>query len=694
MNNSLSPVTTAEVDRLFAIMPGTEATRVLSFADALAVFAAAKDKKAAAKAMAARLLPLGYAGLSLKSLYRKLELFRAEGVWSLVPAKYRREDVAGVAANADFIAHWQGLVLANRRKMRPAWRRLIKDFSAGASIPGVGTWRELYMRERGYLPAQGEPCPWSERNPPPGWSLRNLLKFAPDSFSLAAARRGMAEAKSRFGLTVRKTRVGLACCRVVEVDDMWYEHAVMYPGNREPQRVVEFAALDVLTGHVICHLAKPIREREDGTRETLLSAWAKYVYHYVLCVSGIPPEGCVIKGERGTAKSDAEFAAALATANAWREASGLGPISFDAGALLNAPLAKGLFNGAAKGNPRNKPHVEQMHATLKNALGHVLGEIGGGRGVQPEETAAMAAEAKRLALVAAAAGLPVEAVKTPFLSWADFSAAIQEAHADIDLRQDHSLEGWEECGFTAGEFRLKSEASFRAMPRMADLPPDQAGAIAALVKAGLAEWRERRLSPREAWEKSRAALKPLPEYLSPLVLGASLAAVAKVGANMKFRYKDPNIGVALEVAAVAGGNLLERGREYRLWVNPLDGSRAYVCDLQGRFLGVAKVLQAVRADASPEELAAQLGLRQKVLAAETRRLAPLAAKRLREANDRAAHNLAALGLPDPAEAAGTAPAPSVSPREAAETLALLSEGPATVPSVPSAASLDDIFGSL
>lgn len=653
----LLPVpTTAELDRLFASMPGREASRVIAFKNALVVFGAAKDKAAAARAMAARLAPLGYAGLSLKSLYRKLATYRAEGIWGLVPPKYKKENTAGIAANAAFVEYWQTLCLENRRKVRPAWRRLLRDFAAGADIPGIGTWREMYLEEHGYLPAQGEPCPWSTHNPPPGWSLRNLSQFAPDSFSLLAARRGMAAAKSAFGLTVRKTRVGLPCCRLVEVDDMWYEQAVMYEGNREPQRVVEFAAVDVLTGHVVCHLAKPIRERADGTKETLRSAWAKYVYHYVLCVSGIPPEGCTILGERGTARSDAEFEAALLTVNEYRKAVGLGPVEFKAGSLLNAPLARGLHDGAPKGNPRNKPHAEQMHATLKNELGHILGEIGGGRGLQPEETAAMAKEASRLALVARAAGLPAESLKTPFLSWTDFSCCIEEAHRNIDMRTDHDLEGWAECGFLGGEFRLKAEASWRSVPRLSDMSPAEAGAITALAEAGIAEYRERRLSPREAWAKSKSILQPLPESLSPAILGSELAATARVNANMQLCYKDPNIGVKLTVAAVAGGHLLVRGREYRVWVNPLDGGKAHVCDLEGHYLGTATVLQAVRADASPEELAAQLGQRQKILAAEARRLAPIAAKRLREANARAAHNLSALGLPDSVAAAPAVPA--------------------------------------
>lgn len=642
-------VTSAEMDRLFASMPGDAATRVLSFVDALAVFAAAADKKAAARSMAARLSPLGYRGLTLKSLYRKLDDFRREGVWSLVPAKYRREDVRGVAANEAFIAHWHGLVLENRRKMKPAWRRLVREFCAGAAVPGVGTWRELYLGVRGHLPSVGEPCPWCERNPPPGWSFRNLAKFAPDRFALAAARRGMAEAKSAFGLTVRKTRVGLACCRVVEVDDMWYEHAVVYAGNSRPQRVVEFAAMDRLTGHVVWHLAKPIREKADGTRETLKGAWAKYIYHAILCVSGIPKEGCIIQGERGTTTSDAELDRALGLVNAWRGAQGLGPVEFRQGSLANEPLAKGLADGAAKGNPRHKGMIEEMHAILKNEMGHVLGEVGGGRGVQPEETGALVAEARRLVEMAGARGIPAERMATPFLPWPAFARAADEAHRLIDERQDHALEGWEECGFTAGEFRLRGEAGWRSVPPMAAMRPEEAGAVAALVKSGAGEYRERRLSPREAWERSKGELATVPAYLAPAILGEELGCVAKVRDDLKLVYRDANIGTRLEVAAAVEGGVLSRGVEYRVWVNPLDGGRAYVCDMQGRFLGVAKVLQAVRADASPEDLAEQLGIRQRMLAEERRRLEPIVRRRRAAANARAAANIAALGLGDPVE---------------------------------------------
>jgi len=179
------------------------------------------------------------------------------------------------------------------------------------------------------------------------------------------------------------------------------------------------------------------------------------------------------------------------------------------------------------------------------------------------------------------------------------------------------------------------------------MSPEERGAVAGLLRCGY-EFREVPLSPAEAWEKSRGALRPLPGYLAPAVLGAALRCTAKVRQDLQFRYRDPNAGQEFTVEARAGGELLPRGAEYHLWVNPLDAGRAYVADTDGRYVGEARVVRAVRADAPPEELAEQLAMRRRAIADERRRLAPLARRRLEAANGRAAANLAALGLEDPA----------------------------------------------
>ena len=651
-------ISKVEIDSLLKLLPSDEAQRTLSLIDALKVFDRSSDKKRCAVEIAARLAPLGYKGLSLKSLYRKLDQFRAVGVWACVDRRVaRRVTAQGLAVNGALVDEWHARVLSNRRKVKPAWRGLLKDLAAGVAIPGVGTWHDLYFSFYGYRPAEGEPCPWSERNPPPGWSLRNLMHLKPEKFALKAAQVGMGAAKIDFLPAVRLTRVGLLPCQVVEVDDMWYEHMVVFGGNAKPQRVVEFAAMDRLTGHVVCHLAKPVVEAEDGTRKTLKSAWVRYLYHYLLCVVGVPAGGCVIKGEHGTAAQDETFASALAAINAVREGDGKKPVVFRAGSIVTEPVAKGLPDVQHHGNPRHKGMIEQMHATLKNyADALVFGNVGGGRGVQPEETVGMVREDS--ALVAMAALTTNHEPRTTnhelrfnFPTWGEFARAADEAHRQMDERTDHALEGWEECGFTVGELKVAGMPHWTAIPRMAALPAERAAQVRALVASGAAEYRERRMSPAEAWAAATRdhALETVSPGFAPMILGKELAHVGTVGDKLTVTVRDAETGERYVVSAVIDGKPLARGAKVQVWVNPMDSGKAYVADEQGRFLGVSSTLQAVRADASADvpELQRQLGMRSAALAEGRRRLAPVVRRRLAARNAAAAHNLAALGVSDP-----------------------------------------------
>ncbi len=661
MNELTRTAAAADCERLFELVPSDKAGALMELAAALKLFEEAPDKAAAAKEIAVRFAGR-VEGLSLKSLYRKAARLRAAdgSILSLVDARAlgRKKE-----ANPEFTAHWHALVLANRRKMRPAWSALIRQFRKGDPIPGVGTWRDLYLKTWGVQPAEGEPCPWDERTPPPGWSYCSLARLAPKKATRLAASIGPAAALLQYGFTVRKTRVGLQCCQVIEVDDMWYEHKVLFKGNRLPQRVVEFAAQDRLTGHVVCNLMKVNRERPDGSLETMKSVWARYVYHYCLCVSGIPAAGCIFDGEHGTMSEDETFSDALAKINAYRQAVGLGPVAFRAGAIQPRALAKGLPQGPAKGNPRHKGMIEGYHALLKNEVGDIIGEVGGGRDLEPEAAVGMVAESRRLTdlcnvLEAARPGISLR-LRHPFLRFDDFAVAAAEAHRRLDMRTRHDLEGWEDCGFTVNEIRFGGSPHWQSVRPEAAMTPQQAAGFRALVASGAVEVRTRRMSPAEAWAASRSQLSPLPPFFAPMILGDELSASARVSDALHLAVRSPDTGEVSAVAAFANNRPLERGRTYRVWINPLDPQKAYVADLQGNFLGTAPVLQAARADADADipELQRQLGLRSKALADERRRLAPHIRSQLRRRNQDATANLAALGLADPT-AAATFPLPS------------------------------------
>ena len=60
---------------------------------------------------------------------------------------------------------------------------------------------------------------------------------------------------------VVRTRIGLKRCQVLQIDDMWDNTKVMFKTNRYGERVIELSVVDVLTGKIVCYLAKPIIRR-------------------------------------------------------------------------------------------------------------------------------------------------------------------------------------------------------------------------------------------------------------------------------------------------------------------------------------------------------------------------------------------------------------------------------------------------
>ena len=136
-----------------------------------------------------------------------------------------------------------------------------------------------------------------------------------------------------------------------------------------------------------------------------------------------------------------------------------------------------------------------------------------------------------------------------------------------------------------------------------------------------------------------------------MILGKELAHVGTVGDKLNVTVRDAETGEKYIVAAIIDGRPLPRGEKVHVWINPMDCGKAYICDLQGRFLGIAKVQPPVRADAdaSVEQLQEQLGARSAALADAKQKLEPLVKARLKERNEAAAANLGALGVEDPVE---------------------------------------------
>ena len=549
--------------------------------------------------------------------------------------------------NRELVEYWHTLVLENGRASAPAWHDLIRRLRAGQSIPGVGTWRNLWAAEHGgIMPAVDARCPYSHSNPPRGWSMRTFARIKPDKFALLAARKGMGAALTAAAPMVQRTRVGLAPCQCVQIDDMWHEVKVAYLGNRHAQRVVELKAQDVLTGKVLCHLLVPVREGEDGARQTLRARWVRYLIDYVLTEVGIPAAGCTIMGERGTATLDAELTAALGAISD-------GAVRFRAGGLITGPLAQGLPGGQPKGNPRFKGLVEQGHRIIKDLLGVVQGNVGGGRGVEPEAAYGMTRLDEQLrkiadALEAERPGIS-RRLRMPFIPLDDFAELVNQAYDIMNGRTAHEMEGWEQCGFVAGELLMPGGAGWVPAESIFRESETVRTAIMSLVDSGAIQYRQRRLSPAEAFASRSGELHRLDRFASRVILGDALAVRGRVSDRLQIAVKSDDGSIDVTVSAVlADGRTIERGSEVMVWFNPLIPDHVQIADGSGRHLGETQIITPARTD---DDLAIQrqLGTRQRAIAAELRRLAPTIRRRQRAANEAARINAIEILGYDPAE---------------------------------------------
>lgn len=628
-------------------LPYKEAVAVKSLLSAMVEFYTAPDKAVAAQRISSRLEPMGVRGLSLKTLYRKAQAVALYGWRGAVDGRtLRKLEKAGLGGNREFVDYWHTLVAGNQRKTAPAYRRLIESIARGETIPGIGTWKDIWQSEHeGQTP--GTECPYRiDGETPPNMSYSAMRRLAPSAFGIKASRVGLMAATTDFIPDVLRSRIGLKRCGVLQIDDMWDNAKVMFSRNRYGEVVVELSAVDVVTGKIICYLAKPIVRRDDETRQVIRSTWTRYLIAHICCNLGIP-DRMLIMGEHGTASVDTQFAAALG------EVSN-GAITFGAGGILAQPLAKGLYEGRHKGNPKYKGLIECLHSLKQNEMADIKGQIGSRDSLGNEPETVYGMDKTELALATAVAALEssrpgiMGRLAWPWMPWEDYSAAKAAAYDAVNRRTWHEMEGWAECGHIVGEWRPQAGMAWMPMSAL-DAMGEAAPAMRRVIEGNRDLFRTRQMSPEEAWNSRAGEVKTLGDWAMPILLGRELAQVCEVSPKLEMDFRDASTMRRHTVAALIGGMPLSRGQSYQVWVNPCYCAKAYVCDLQGRFLGVAKVSQAGMYD-DIEALERSLGIRQQAIAAEVKALRPVARQRLRQANADAERNARELLGYDPAAA--------------------------------------------
>lgn len=688
----------ASADRLWARL-GDEERRVVCAWEAIGRrLEGAKDKQ-----RELRLIRTDYAGLlrglSKGTIYRKLAALRAEGPAGVLGSAARRRlgQSGRTALPAAFVLAWRRRCTGNNRgKVLTCWNDLMTELvKKDVVIPGYGTdWRGIWLGEHPgcVVPAR---CPYAvdhRRNAHPrGWSYRNLKSLAPEPDVQRAANLGVAAGRAYLP-SLPHTRYGLGVMEVITMDDVWHDVEVLFlQGQGVPthERPVEVGVLDVLTG---CHVAWqvwPVRRREDGTREMVDWTVQRYIQAQLFCGIGVSPKGLTELLEHGTAGLSDDEAKRINVILArylpppeGRE----GWLSVLRSTTTGAPILKGLYCERACGNPRHKAMLESSWNLLHNALASLPGATGKDRDHAPADAEGLRREDRALMDIvndvakACPAALDIlRQAEFHAVSFSRFKDALLAVKERINRRTDHSLEGWERCGFV----RHLAELPGGGELDLEAVPAERMEATAALIRELGAPVRLRRMSPAEAFaqESRKARLVRFPMAAAAEILGPELAKDAVVGKRGTLTVKDRFSGEQLIYSAVATDEdgmtrELRRGETYRVWANPFAPASVLAADLGGHVIGLCPLLEANRFG-DPEGDARNLGIWQAANAKQRERLEPLLQPKkaraaqvrqdLSELIDRAREKQAAAdarqdlaGLPSPSAADAAEPAPALS----------------------------------
>jgi hypothetical protein len=633
----------------FASMPHADQTAIQAGLDIVQRLQSGQGTKSAVVAEIQSMT-----GMSRPSIYRIAKRYNQDG-WRGLLHKAKLCRVARQTPDAfppgfiDFV--WQ-LSCANQRAFAPAYRSLFHDhLNAGKIIPGYGTdWRGIFRTEREGFPVPDESPYRPYDYYPKGWSYRHLLRSLPSIYQHKAARIGTAAA-SEYLPSIPTTRVGLEFGQVYMMDDVFHDARVKLLNNRDAQIVVELGALELLTAHYCSYGMKPVVERVDGTREHLREAYTRYLVADIVCRHGYNSGGCTIIGEHGTAKLPKSLMASL---DQWTR----GAIKFEAGGIMNRPIARGLPLGLRRGNFRVKALIESHHSLKKNEMAVLPGQKGADPEHAPEDLESRHQEHR--ALIKAAASLiernpdAALALRSPFPAYHAYKDAVNLLYERIATRRQHRIEGWEENHFVAEEWRPDESADWLPISILHDRSETEAAAIRTLISINPAgRHRYRRLSPGEAFAVAKARAEQAgtivrqPIAAAAAILGPDLGDIQQVTRHAVLNVRDPEIPtrryqVAAHIETPDGyQKALPRGGSYLVHINPFNPEQALISNLQGGFMGLAPVMRAgCKTDA--DAFTRNIKILSKVQASEIRGLAPVAHARLAERYERLTNNVEAL----------------------------------------------------
>lgn len=592
----------------------TVRTDLLQTLRVLEILHTAPNLRAACRAQSA--LFHGRRGFSPTALRRKLYAYRASGDW--------RDALDCAKAGARYCNYGapQGLPVAFIEFLR----RLTEENQRG-SMGGIREVRRIWKthadtRGRVYTAIPGY-NQWPEADPrtgwPRGWHRGNLAKHVSGKHQLVAARIGKGAARSYLP-PVLTSRAGLQVGQYYLFDDHEFNLKINFPGNSRAMRPRGIFGLDLFSGCIFAQLFKPtLWNQEASVKETLKERDAVWAVLNALMTEGyredtgtvlVLEHGCVaIRGDHtrpidDPTRDDIE-------ARLWRVSRG--KVTIERSGKSGEPAFAGLFEGAVKGNYKFKAAIEVIFSLVDTEFAMLPAQVGLDRNHCPEELAGL--ERYNNKVLKAALLLPADVAKLlryPALNWLQFNQVSAAIFHNINTRDDHDLEGWEQCNHVASEWRLNERVDFQPMDTFLALPPAEQQVARALIRANDNLTRARKLSPWEVWQPGRKGLTKLRLALLPQILGPDYGVTRTVRPNQLFEFEDQDMGPGVfRYLARIDGRSLAAG-EYLTYLNPFNPAAGLVvCDAAGRVLGVCPPWDAnCRADT--EAIRRQIGAQRKI----------------------------------------------------------------------------------
>lgn len=531
--------------------------------------------------------------VSLATLNRKLAAVaeakkKGTPVWmALVP---RYSNCGHTTLPKAFVDYWKSLQEQYQRKSAPAMRELFRRWKDRHPIPG-------------YAGHPGHP------ELPAGWNPRTLYRYQPTKLELTALRHGIGRAQMLHAPKVYSTRVGMHHLQFLTADDVWLDMKGHLLTSRQLVRPLQIGFMDVASACRFKWGNKPqmLKEAKAG-KVGIEEGDMRFLFAGQLLETGLSRRGTTHLLEHGTATLRDRVIDVMnryfgehgvLCPGAWRiEKSGM---------LGQVQAICGMSDGkGGKGNPFFKAWLESLHNLMHNELAALPGQVGHDRDA-PEHFGVIEREAEQLFRLADRLQPEFAAMlKLPTLEYhTQLVPAVNHVLDQINKRTEHTIEGWEKCGWLLRHYRMTPDSlEWKNDAELLALPAPVRAAYLHMAELDARCFQPRKLSPHEVFTmRHRAAqqageLVEVPPFVIAEILYDDLAQPKKVGSS------EPGMFTITDSTIAPGEMLFEsrittpEGREeelrdgetYEVVLNPFDTRHLYVFSAtraRGSFLGLA-----------------------------------------------------------------------------------------------------------